>query len=85
MSYPKFAVILQPLRTPTPDGGSWFVANTYRPVQIESPEHEQKFRFAHQELGLVLIADKATLLANPVDLCEGDFATPLIWQSEEAA
>lgn len=85
MSYPKFAIIIRPIRIRTVDGDVWYAANAYRPFQIDSSEHEQKFRLAHEKLGLVLIADKATLLANPVDLCEDDFANPIIWPSEDAA
>lgn len=85
MSYPKYAVIVRPIRTRTPQGDVWDAANPYRPFLIESAAHEQKFRLAHQTIGLVLIADKATLLANPLDLSEEDFANPIRWPSEDAA
>ena len=49
------------------------VVNMHRPVKIESLEARKEF-YANKPAGsLVILADKATLLDNHLDLCEGDF------------
>ena len=52
-----------------------FIANTTKPYRVPDA------RTAHNALGTlrnkVVVADKATLMANGFDLCEEDFAEPL--------
>ena len=81
----KYAVVLRIHVEPIVGG---FIANTDRPYLVPEGQ-ESRVRNTLSRMGTigqvtVIIADKATLLANPFDLCEEDFNDPLPVPDEES-
>lgn len=77
MTEPKYGVVLHLQKTRTADGEVFAAVNPLRPTRLSTPEEEAAFRDKNANSLFVLIADKATLMANALDLCEEDFDNAL--------